>query len=379
MKSQVERCNTVNQETKSVNESLTNELERYKEKVKLWKKDKILKTHKTSLGYQNPLYLRQAQRKQPVLYSGKALVEKHDSISVCDSEETLILAEESQLKMKDKQKEHNDKPIDYSKLNKLYEYFVPQKQLSAEQVYWSPVSKTTPPVNVTKPIPTQVFPKKLPTTSKAHANLQNAKDIFDKFKACIKKRTVLSGVEVRNWRVMHIKGAFEQDVTPFLKNLKEAYKHFEMGLYKEVHEMKGVLCGCYPELQKAKMACSTATFVKFRISYKYADLRRVWIFKFPPSNEIWEQWRTAAPPELSSEINTTMDPQGPGRVWAAITRRILTRSSHSVEKVGSFWTALKALSRKEVHYGSNARTDSESKRHSSVNLRRTLILDNVKL
>ncbi|GKD88894.1 integrase, catalytic region, zinc finger, CCHC-type containing protein, partial [Tanacetum coccineum] len=34
MKSQVEKCNTVNQETQSVNESLTSELERYKERVK---------------------------------------------------------------------------------------------------------------------------------------------------------------------------------------------------------------------------------------------------------------------------------------------------------------------------------------------------------
>ncbi|GKB14231.1 hypothetical protein Tco_0848154 [Tanacetum coccineum] len=35
MKSQVEKCNMVNQESKSVNESLTSELERYKERVKL--------------------------------------------------------------------------------------------------------------------------------------------------------------------------------------------------------------------------------------------------------------------------------------------------------------------------------------------------------
>ncbi|GJT70963.1 hypothetical protein Tco_1030249 [Tanacetum coccineum] len=49
--------------------------------------------------------------------------------------ESLILAEESQLKMTEKQTEINAKPIDYSKLNNLYEYFVPQKQLSAEQLY----------------------------------------------------------------------------------------------------------------------------------------------------------------------------------------------------------------------------------------------------
>nr|GEX75034.1 hypothetical protein [Tanacetum cinerariifolium] len=76
-----------------------------------------------------------AQRIQPVLYDGNTLAEKHASNSVIDFEETLILADESRLKIKTKQDEHNDKLIDYSKLNKLYEYFVPQKQISTEQAY----------------------------------------------------------------------------------------------------------------------------------------------------------------------------------------------------------------------------------------------------
>ncbi|GJX61755.1 hypothetical protein Tco_0294655 [Tanacetum coccineum] len=196
--------------------------------------------HKTALGYQNPLYLQKAQRKQPVLYSAKALFEKHDLISVCDSEEALILADESRLKMKDNQEENTDKPIDYAKLNKLYEYFVPQKQLSEEQVYLSPVSKPTPFVSVAKPTPTNVFPKKLPTTSMVKVNLQNAKDLMDKFNDCIKNKTSLSAVQVGNWGVMHIKGAFKEDVIPFFKNLRESFKLFELGLYKEVNEMKGI-------------------------------------------------------------------------------------------------------------------------------------------
>ncbi|GJZ94994.1 hypothetical protein Tco_0667197 [Tanacetum coccineum] len=194
--------------------------------------------HKTALGYQKPLYLRKTQRNQPVLYSAKALTKKHDSISMRDSKETLILAEESRLKMKDKQKQNDDKPIDYTKLNKLYEYFVPQKQLSADEVYWSHVSKPTPFVSVVTPTPTKVFPKKLPTTSMVKENLQKAKDHLEKFDACIKNITVLSGVQVRNWGVMHIKGAFEEDVIPFFQNLRESFKLFEMVLYKEVNEMK---------------------------------------------------------------------------------------------------------------------------------------------
>ncbi|GKB06215.1 hypothetical protein Tco_0834448 [Tanacetum coccineum] len=60
-------------------------------------------THKTALGYQNPLYLSQARRLQTALYNGNVLIVKHNPVSVSDSGETLILAEESRLKMLEKQ------------------------------------------------------------------------------------------------------------------------------------------------------------------------------------------------------------------------------------------------------------------------------------
>ncbi|GJW21253.1 hypothetical protein Tco_0031875 [Tanacetum coccineum] len=43
-----------------------------------------------------------------------------------------------------------------------------------------------------------------------------------------------------NLGVMHIKDAFEEDAIPFVKNLRESFKLFEIGLYKEVHEMKSI-------------------------------------------------------------------------------------------------------------------------------------------
>nr|GEY23378.1 hypothetical protein [Tanacetum cinerariifolium] len=55
---------------------------------------------KMALGYQNPFYLKQAQKKQQSLYDGKVLLEKHDPPVVHDSEETLQLAQESREKMK---------------------------------------------------------------------------------------------------------------------------------------------------------------------------------------------------------------------------------------------------------------------------------------
>nr|GFA22405.1 hypothetical protein [Tanacetum cinerariifolium] len=74
---------------------------------------------KMALGYQNPFYLKKAQKKQQCLYDGKLLLKKHDPPVVHDSEETLQLAQESHEKMKQLNKEI--KPANYTKINHLYD------------------------------------------------------------------------------------------------------------------------------------------------------------------------------------------------------------------------------------------------------------------
>ncbi|GJW08464.1 putative nucleotidyltransferase, ribonuclease H [Tanacetum coccineum] len=78
--------------------------------------------------------------KIPKLYRAYELCDKNEQLHVYDSEETLEDAEKSQLKMNGFQKDEKVQelkiqPINYGKLNKLYENFVPQKELSAEQTY----------------------------------------------------------------------------------------------------------------------------------------------------------------------------------------------------------------------------------------------------
>ncbi|GKD30555.1 hypothetical protein Tco_1241333, partial [Tanacetum coccineum] len=93
-----------------------------------------------------------SHRKVPALYDGHTIVKKHDALTVTDTEETLELAEESRLKMLAKQnnetvkeKKVNIAHVDYVALNKLSDHFVkhfvPQKQLSAEQEFWLPISQ----------------------------------------------------------------------------------------------------------------------------------------------------------------------------------------------------------------------------------------------
>ncbi|GJU52214.1 hypothetical protein Tco_1225928 [Tanacetum coccineum] len=106
---------------------------------------------KMALGYQNPFYLKQAHQKQQSLYNGKILLEKHDPPAVYDSEETLQLAQEIRLKMKQLNKEI--KPANYAKINQLSEVFISQKAKSREELYFSNTSKMASVSNtISKPI-----------------------------------------------------------------------------------------------------------------------------------------------------------------------------------------------------------------------------------
>ncbi|GJS26519.1 hypothetical protein Tco_0487139 [Tanacetum coccineum] len=76
---------------------------------------------KQALGFQNPFYLKKAQQIRPMLYDGSVITKETNVISIADSEETLILEEESRSKMLLKQN--------------FGKRFVPQQELSDEQAF----------------------------------------------------------------------------------------------------------------------------------------------------------------------------------------------------------------------------------------------------
>nr|GEW07757.1 retrovirus-related Pol polyprotein from transposon TNT 1-94 [Tanacetum cinerariifolium] len=98
LSNQVTNCNKVNKGNLTANESLSAKLERYKERIR------------------------------PMLYDGSVIAKKINVISIADSEETLMLEEESRSKMLLKQSDPkvleekvNIKPINYATLNRLSE------------------------------------------------------------------------------------------------------------------------------------------------------------------------------------------------------------------------------------------------------------------
>ncbi|GJV09760.1 copia protein [Tanacetum coccineum] len=130
------------------NESKEKEAKNIDKEIALEKKVKELDNivYKMALGFQNPFYLKKAQQIRPMLYDGTVIAKETNVISIADSEETLMLEEESRSKMLLKQsdpmvleKKVNIKPINYAELNRLSEdfgkRFVPQQELSNEQAF----------------------------------------------------------------------------------------------------------------------------------------------------------------------------------------------------------------------------------------------------
>ncbi|GKA20160.1 hypothetical protein Tco_0700149 [Tanacetum coccineum] len=156
-------------------------------------------TTKQALGFQNPFYLKKAQQLELKLYIGD-IIEKTNPIVIPDSEETLMLAEESRSKMLLKQKDTVmvekkviTTPVDYAALNQLYKdfetRFVPQTELSTEQAFWSQNS-----VNSSEPIlssrPTIVkVPKELPKVRMVNTSLKKLKHHLASFDVVVKERT----------------------------------------------------------------------------------------------------------------------------------------------------------------------------------------------
>nr|GEW27344.1 retrovirus-related Pol polyprotein from transposon TNT 1-94 [Tanacetum cinerariifolium] len=123
-----------------------------------------------ALGFQNPCYLKKAQQLEPKLYDG-SVIQKTNAIVIRESEETLMLEDESRSKMLQKQKD----PM-------MYEKKVNTKPV-AEQVFWSQNSVHFEEPNLSS-IPT-IFevPKELPKVNMTY------KQLYDSIKSsCVRSK-----------------------------------------------------------------------------------------------------------------------------------------------------------------------------------------------
>nr|GEW06242.1 hypothetical protein [Tanacetum cinerariifolium] len=147
-----------------------------------------------ALGFQNPCYLKKAQQLKPKLYDG-SVIGKSDVLVVPDSEETLLLAEES---------------------------------LQTDE---STLSSPTTIVEI---------PKELPKVSLVNSCLKKLKFHLASFDMVVKERTTTTAITKGTWGFKHTKACFHDEITPFVKALKELFTLFDQCLIDEVTEVQKV-------------------------------------------------------------------------------------------------------------------------------------------
>ncbi|GKD10980.1 hypothetical protein Tco_1190665, partial [Tanacetum coccineum] len=137
-------------------------------------------TTKQALGFQNPFYLKKVQQLEPKLYDGN-VIKNTSAIVIPDSEETLMLAEESRSKMLLKQQ---DPMMLEKKVNTTPNYVnSPEPTLSSR--------------------PTKVeIPKELPKVSMVNTSLKKLKYHLAGFDVVVKERTTPTAIT--SWGVLKL-------------------------------------------------------------------------------------------------------------------------------------------------------------------------------
>nr|GFC05690.1 hypothetical protein [Tanacetum cinerariifolium] len=171
--------------------------------------------NKCRTSFAKPEFLKKAQRANPLLYDIGCY---HDNLALIlapDSDEAIRLEKESRSKLSDL-----IRPFDYDKLNNLYDLFVPQREKSSEQRYFSERSRLS------------------------HINVNNgkSKESFNKQTTLLEKRMDES---IPLDKQYSLKSELESQKTQFLNEIdrlsKEYYyadhMHAILGVYTELDEV----------------------------------------------------------------------------------------------------------------------------------------------
>nr|GEX56252.1 retrovirus-related Pol polyprotein from transposon TNT 1-94 [Tanacetum cinerariifolium] len=203
-----------------------------------------------ALDFQNPCYLKKAHQLEPKLYDG-SVIQKTNAIVIRDSEETLMLEDESRSKMLQKQKDPmmsekkvNTKQVDYAALNQLSQdfktRFVPQTELSAEQAFWSQNSRISEKPNLSTRTTIVEVLKELPKVSMVNSSLKKLKFHLSSFDVVVKERTTATAITKGTWGFEHTKACFQDEIIPFVKASKDLFNSFDQFFIDELTEVQNV-------------------------------------------------------------------------------------------------------------------------------------------
>ncbi|GKA36609.1 hypothetical protein Tco_0723174 [Tanacetum coccineum] len=200
---------------------------------------------KHGLGYENPYTLKKVIAHNPKLYNASCFNHSKVHVNVYDIEEILENATKSQIKMENKpkdpiaiEKKQNFSPIDYKKLNALYEMLVPQLELSAEQKYFSSVYMTsgTSSHASTSSSP----PATMPKSSNIMKHFHTMEHDFEKFFTLLKNTSTPKSNFFTSKEDTLLNDFCCKEVKPILNDLHSFFKIIQKWFLEEVKIMMNV-------------------------------------------------------------------------------------------------------------------------------------------
>ncbi|GJQ90503.1 hypothetical protein Tco_0001642, partial [Tanacetum coccineum] len=171
---------------------------------------------------QDALILFKAQQLEPKLYNGN-VIKNTSAIVIPDSEETLMLAEESHSKM----------------LLKQQDLMVLEKKVNTTPIDYANSMNSLNPSPSCRPTKVEV-PKELPKVSMVNTSLNKLKHHLAGFDVVVKERTTTTAITEGSWGFKHIKACFRDKIIPFVKVLKDLFNTFDQYLIDELFEVQNV-------------------------------------------------------------------------------------------------------------------------------------------
>ncbi|GJV77723.1 hypothetical protein Tco_1509307 [Tanacetum coccineum] len=135
----------------------------------------------------------------------------------------------------------NTKPINYAVLNNdYYKRFVRQSDFYSEHAYWKATSVPAldPPHSSTTVI--VEVPKELPKVSMVNTSLKELKRYLTSFDQVVKERTTAIRYHGATWGFEHTKACFQDEIIPFIRELKDIFNNFNQYLVEELADVQKV-------------------------------------------------------------------------------------------------------------------------------------------
>nr|GEX62266.1 retrovirus-related Pol polyprotein from transposon TNT 1-94 [Tanacetum cinerariifolium] len=319
------------EDNKNVNEILTSELERYKNQVRILKEqnnvDKASESCAQYLEIDNPKHtlskhlkenesieqmvtllkkdfqkeesrnidreLALEKQLEPKPYDG-SVIQKTDAIVIRNSEETLMLKDESRSKMLQKQKD---------------------PMMSEKKVNTKPNSRNSEEPNLFTRTAIVKVPKELPKVSMVKSSLKKLKFHLASFDMVVKERTIATAITEGEWGFEHTKACFRDEIILFVKALKELFNSFDQFLIDELTEVQNV----FDQMEQAfeqhyivnivvnanvNYACKTVNECERSVTIEI-ELRRDFINK-ECYNKLFKKYTTLEKHCISLEVDTQL-------------------------------------------------------------------------